>query len=102
LLGFPGEPFRGIGRAALRIGSPTCLPVRRPSFAVTLLHVLHADVDVEDEVAHLLHGSPGGPVRVDPLREVACAAVAVAELRPGGDFLLHVGRDRYDLEAAPI
>src|SRR4030088_3562250 len=64
------------------------------------LHVLHVDVDVEDEVANLLHGAPGGPVRVDPLREVARAAVAVAELRPGGDVLLHVGRDRDDLEAA--
>jgi hypothetical protein len=58
------------------------------------LHVLHVEVDVKDEITHLLHGSPGDPFRTNPRCKVTFAAVAVADLGPSGDFLLYVGRDR--------
>src|SRR5258708_15603963 len=40
--------------------------------------ILHVDIDVQDEVAHLLHGAPRGPIGAGPLRELSLAAVAVA------------------------
>ena len=41
--------------------------------------IFDVDIDVQDEVAHLLHGAPRGPIGADPLRELALAAVAVAD-----------------------
>ena len=41
--------------------------------------ILHVDIDVQDEVAHLLHGAPRGPIGAGPLRALALAAVAVAD-----------------------
>src|SRR5262249_48867658 len=45
--------------------------------------VLHVDIDVEDEVAHLLHDAPGRPIRAGLAREVALAAIAVADRGTG-------------------
>src|SRR5258708_28171850 len=64
------------------------------------LRILDIEVDVEDEVADLLHRAPCRPVGVDALGVVALAAVAVANLRTRGDLLLHLRLDRHDVEAA--
>src|SRR5260370_32778252 len=63
------------------------------------LRILDIEVDVEDEVADLLHRAPCRPVGVDALGVVALAAVAVANLRTRGDLLLHPRLDRHYLEA---
>src|ERR1700730_9208896 len=62
--------------------------------------VLHVDVDVEDEIAHFLHGAPRGPLRPGFSGPVALAAIAVADLWSGRDFPAQVGRDWDDLETA--
>jgi hypothetical protein len=62
--------------------------------------ILHVDIDVQDEVAHLLHGAPRGPVRADPLRELALAAVAVADGGSRCDLLDRVRRNVDDLKTA--
>ena len=64
------------------------------------VHVRHVEVDVEDEIAHLLHGSPGDPLRTNSRGKVAFAAIAVADVGPSGGLLLDVGRDRDDPESA--
>jgi hypothetical protein len=55
--------------------------------------ILHVDIDVQDQVADLLHGAPRGPVRADPLRELALAAVAVADRGSRCDLLDRVRRN---------
>jgi len=62
--------------------------------------ILHVKVDIEDEVAHLLHGSPRRPIRPGPGRKVTLAAIAAAYGRTGLNFRLHVGGDGNDLESA--
>src|SRR5262249_20977582 len=55
--------------------------------------VLHVNIDVEYEIAHLLDGTPSGPIRPGLSSPVALTAVAVADLRSVRDFLAQVGRD---------
>jgi hypothetical protein len=62
--------------------------------------IFDVDIDVQDEVAHLLHGTPRGPVRADHLRELALAAVAVANCGSRCDLLDPVRRNVDDLKTA--
>ena len=50
-----------------------------------------------NEIAHFLNCAPSRPVSTGLDREVALAAVAIAD--SGGDLLEHVGRNGDDLEA---
>src|SRR5262245_15423875 len=69
-------------------------------FHLSGFHVLHVDIDVEDEVAHLLYSAPGGLIRAGLAREVALAAIAVADRGAACDLPLDRGRDTDDPETA--
>ena len=64
--------------------------------------IFHVEIDVQYQIADLLHGAPRGPVCADAFGVVALAAIASADLGTGGDPLLQVGRDRHDFKAAGI
>jgi len=67
---------------------------------LTGFRILHIEIDVQDQVAHLLHGAPRGPVRAGHLREPALAAVAVADGGPRCDLLDRVRRNVDNLKTA--
>src|SRR6185312_4891188 len=62
--------------------------------------VLHVEVDVEDQVADLLHRALCRPIRAGAAAIVALAAVAIVDRRPLRDLLPYLRRDRHKLEAA--
>ena len=67
-----------------------------------ICRVLNVKIDVEDQIAHLLHSSPGRPVGADDRGVTTLAPVASADLRTVGDPPLHLGRDWHDLVATGI
>lgn len=46
-------------------------------FEFSSLRILHVEIDVENEVADLLDGTPRGPIRANPVRNVALTSIAV-------------------------
>ena len=59
-------------------------------FEFSGLRILHVEIDVENEVADLLDGSPRSPVRTNPVRNVAFASVAVLDPRAPQRFAFAV------------
>ena len=70
-------------------------------FELSGLRILHVEIDVENEVADLLDGSPRGPVGTNPVRNVAFTSVAVLDPSPRSDLLLQFGGNGDEPESAP-
>jgi hypothetical protein len=60
-------------------------------FEFSSLRILHVEIDVENEVADLLDGTPRGPIRANPVRNVALTSIAVLDPGPRSDLLLQCG-----------
>ena len=46
-------------------------------FEFSGFRILHVEIDIENEVADLLDGTPRGPIRANPVRNVALTSIAI-------------------------
>jgi hypothetical protein len=69
-------------------------------FEFSGFRIIHVEINIENDVADLLDGSPGGPIRTNPVRNVALTSIAILDPRPRSDLLLQFGWNGGGPEAA--